>query len=356
MQSGDKVFNMIEKVFILHHTHVDFGYCGHVNTKDRECDNLVAMVDEAIELIDRSADRPEPQRFRWIHEVSWPVIEYLRRGGKNKDKLFAQIRKGYAELAALYVNPTDLFDRDTYEYSIDYACELARTNNFDLTTAMFVDVPGIAWSIPDILAARNIKYLSTGANFIMSNPLEVERPFYWEGPDGGRVLTWLADWRNNGYVEGIQYLKLHEDPADATARLLDYIKQIEQEGYRWKGLAIHLSVDNHPPIPKIMDFVAHFNAAQSKIETTLATNRDFFTFMENNHHEQFQVHRGAWPDWWACGNASAAFETACSRRSKVLLRRSKALARMLDQKIDAEQLDSVMQDLLLYDEHTYGWS
>ncbi|HUU94157.1 MAG TPA: hypothetical protein VM487_00325, partial [Phycisphaerae bacterium] len=187
---------MIRKVFLLHHTHVAIGYTGD---RGQVCDDLVAMVGRCTDLIEQHRHRPESERFRWIHEVSWPVLEYLRRGGPNRDRLFEHMRAGLAELTAFFVNPTDLFDRDTFCWSIDRAVDLARKEALPLETAMFSDCPGIAWSVPDILAARGIRYLSAAPDFIMSMPLAVERPFYWEGPRGGRVLVWFTDWRNCWY-------------------------------------------------------------------------------------------------------------------------------------------------------------
>ena len=341
---------MIEKIFILHHTHVDIGYTGD---REKVCNDLVGMVERTMELVEASAERPEGERFRWIHEVSWPVLEYVRRGGARREDLFEQIRGGSVELTALYVNPTDLFDRNSFEVSVEYACQLARRNSLPLTTAMFCDCPGIAWSIVDILTQRGVQYLSTAPNVIMSCPLEVERPFYWEGPEGGRILTWFADWRNGWYSEGLS-LKLHEDPEDATGRLLDYVAQLNEEGYRWKGLAIHVALDNGPPLPQLTEFVAHFNANQPDIQASMATNRSFFEFMEAHHSSEFAVHRGAWPDWWSDGIAAAAYETACSRKAKASLRRSSALAQQLGTDSHPELFHQVMEDMLMFDEHTWG--
>jgi len=38
---------MIEHVFLLPHTHVDFGY---TDNRDKVCDNLVGMIDEVTDL------------------------------------------------------------------------------------------------------------------------------------------------------------------------------------------------------------------------------------------------------------------------------------------------------------------
>jgi hypothetical protein len=342
---------MIRDIFILHHTHVDLGY---TDSREKVFGDQVDMVDEATDLVNASAQRPEPERFRWIHEVSWPVFEYLRRGGTRREEMFAQIRAGSVELGAFYVNPTELFDRDEFERSLDYSCRLARDEGLPLTTAMFCDCPGIAWSVPDLLAARGIRYLSTAPNIIMSRPLEIERPFYWEGPKGGRVLTWFTDWRRGAYGEGLDLMRLEDAPSVGVERLLGYLRDLENEGYRWRGLALHLAQDNYRARPAVMDFVARFNAAQDKVTARLATNRDFFEFMEKQHGGEFAVHRAAWPDWWGNGSASAAYESACSRRTKTSLRRTLALGRMLGREPDATRVDPIVESMLLFDEHTWG--
>ncbi|MBI4026757.1 MAG: hypothetical protein HY360_17370 [Verrucomicrobia bacterium] len=340
----------IRRIYILHHTHVDLGYTAERNDVYRD---QVEMVGQAMELVERGRKRPSVERFRWIHEVSWPVLEYLRRKGKPPRRFFEQMRDGLVELTGFYLNPTDLFDEESFRRSLDYACRLARRHKIPLTTAMFSDCPGIAWSVVDLMAERGLRYLSSAPNFVMSRPLEIERPFWWEGPRGGRVLTWFSDWRYSWYAEGL-ILKLTGDPANATSALLDYVSRLEREGYRWKGLAIHLAMDNQPPALQLCEFVRHFNSHQAGIEAQLAINRDFFSYMEREHGREFPVHRGAWPDWWANGHASAAFETACSRRAKSVLRRCWGLRDRLKKNIGNELEDGAWENLLLFDEHTWG--
>jgi len=341
---------MIEKIFLLHHTHVDLGY---TDDRDKVDADLIAMVDGVTDLVAASPAAPEEGRFRWIHELSWPVLEYLRRGGARREELFNQIRAGDVELTALHMHPTDLMDREVLEVSIDYACQLAAAENLPLTTAMFSDCPGIAWSVVDLLSQRGVRHLSAAPNVIMSMPLQVERPFYWEGPAGGRVLTWFTDWRRSWYAEGL-VMGLHKDLAVGMDNLLGYVRQLEAEGYRWRGLAIHAAMDNRFPRPELAEFVRHFNGAGTGVQIAMATNRDFFQYMESEHGGEFAVHRGGWPDWWASGNGSAAYEVACSRRAKASLRRSRALAAQLGAELDGEVAAGALADLLMFDEHTWG--
>jgi hypothetical protein len=345
---------MIEKIFILHHTHVDFGY---TDSREKVNGDFRQMIDRAIDLVDQSSNRCNAEQFRWVHEVSWPVLDYLRnRPMQQKERLFEQIRRGRQELTAFYVNPTDLFDYESFRISINYACDLAKEHQLPLTTAMFSDCPGLPWSVVDLLGECGVKYLSAAPDFIMSFPLDVERPFYWEGPNGHRLLTWFTEWRNFWYAEGLFALKLNEEPVGSATRLNDYIKQIEGEGYRWKGLAIHVGMDNEGCRPELMDFVAHYNATNSGREVCMATNTEFFEYMEKHHAAEFPVYKAAWPDWWANGNGSEAYETSCSRKAKASLKRSEFLAKQLEQTIDPNLLRDIREDIFQYDEHTFGHS
>ncbi len=82
---------VIERIFILHHTHVDFGY---TDAREKVCADLVSMAEKAAEIIEQSKDRPAPERFRWIHETAWPMLEYLRTDGKRKKRFFSRCGRG----------------------------------------------------------------------------------------------------------------------------------------------------------------------------------------------------------------------------------------------------------------------
>ena len=81
-------------------------------------------------------------------------------------------------------------------------------NSYNITSelAMMNDVPGHPTSLPSVLAGSGAKYMVTGANtFIMPAtalaPGKV--PFYWEGPDGSKVLLWISQGNRGAYVEAV---------------------------------------------------------------------------------------------------------------------------------------------------------
>ena len=56
---------MIEKIFLIHHTHVDLGF---TDDRDKVLTSLVSMIDRVSDLVDSSAARPTSERFRWANE------------------------------------------------------------------------------------------------------------------------------------------------------------------------------------------------------------------------------------------------------------------------------------------------
>ena len=86
------------------------------------------------------------------------------------------------------------------------------------------DVPGFAWYIPQALRASGIKRLVLGTNLQFdagrrSQP-QIDHLFYWAGPDGSSVLTWVSP---ESYLEGSFYWELHNpetflEPASRSSR------------------------------------------------------------------------------------------------------------------------------------------
>src|SRR5207253_8139322 len=74
--------------------------------------------------------------------------------------------------------------------------------------AQLTDVPGQTLTFPTVLAASGVRYLATGPNPERAVPLlsaadgaaaglagdwpVYPQAYWWEGPDGGRVLHWRA--------------------------------------------------------------------------------------------------------------------------------------------------------------------
>ena len=68
---------------------------------------------------------------------------------------------------------------------------------------MFLPSPG---RTPTVLAAAGLKYFTSGSNpdrgpiVVLSN-LEKQSPYWWEGPDGEKVLMWYSN--SYGHVSAV---------------------------------------------------------------------------------------------------------------------------------------------------------
>ena len=69
------------------------------------------------------------------------------------------------------------------------------------------DVTGFSWAAPQILNQAGVRYFTTGINETRSRaPLRRPNPFYWQSPDGSKVLHWNGEH----YLFANYELLLHE--------------------------------------------------------------------------------------------------------------------------------------------------
>ncbi len=337
----------IGEIHILHHTHVDVGY---TDLQPAIYEKQVEFIGLALDYCRATDDYPDDARFRWIHEFSWPVRRFLQERPDRAEELAARLREGRMELCGLYLDPTELYDLRSFRESLRPALELAGKQGFGLTTAMTSDIPGQGWGLVDLLAEHNIPYLSVSPNSMVSKPLLVERPFYWIGPRGGRVLVWLTDWRNGWYGEG-HSLGFPRGLEAVRTNLLPYVDLLAGEGYPWRVLALHMAADNYPAFAGLPDLVRSWNEDSALPRLRISTNRAFFERMIEWHGKDFPAHRAAWPDWWSEGLGSAAYESALSRETHCRLERIEKLQEATGRRQD---LWPIFEDLLFFDEHTWG--
>ena len=117
------------------------------------------------------------------------------------------IRSGRIDLSAVWGSMHSEFTgaEELNRLVYDFA-SLARTYSIKSQIALMDDVPGEPFSIPSVLACSGLRYLLIGANQFTGGGTSLSPgnvPFYWEGPDGKRVLTWVSQSSRGGYTEGI---------------------------------------------------------------------------------------------------------------------------------------------------------
>src|SRR5260221_7019237 len=74
---------------------------------------------------------------------------------------------------------------------------LAKRYSLPIGAAHITDVPSYSWSYASVLHDAGVKYFAAASNswrapVILQGRWNEKSPFYWEGPDGGRVLMWYS--------------------------------------------------------------------------------------------------------------------------------------------------------------------
>ncbi len=346
------------EIYIVQHTHTDIGYT-HLQTEIFERHGK--YIREALELCKKTDDYPAGSKFKWVCETFLTVEKFLETATQEEiDEFVRRINEGRVEVAAHYLNGTDLECAEELVRKTYFAMQAADKYGFQVTTAMNDDINGLSWATPSVLARCGVKYLSMGVNYTRSIPV-LERPnaFWWEGPDGSKILVWNAEHYMFGNFTG-----LHDRLELVEEKLPPYLAELEKKGYPFNILGFKMSgfiTDNSPPNLKPCDIVREWNVKYAYPRLILATSREWFQRLEKEHAKEIPRYKLAWPDWWADGHASSAFETMLTRETHEVLftaERFSALGKILDPSFPypADRFRQTLKKVMLYDEHTWGAS
>jgi alpha-mannosidase len=341
----------INTVYLISHTHTDIGYTDHQDTVFRQ---HVKFIDQAIELCEATADYPEAARYRWTCEVAAIVEHYLQESpARQVDRFLALHRQGRIAVAAMAYHWTPMLSPANMLRSLYPAMRLRRQYGLRVTSAMQCDVDGAGWLWADLLPAAGITGLTMSINMHRgARPQPDLSPFWWEGPGGGRLLTY------NGphYIYGIFRYGLGDFAA--VERLLPAaVERLEQHpDYSYDFVYAQVThparVDNGPPYEPLSDFVRRWNESDRSPRMQFVTVDDFLAILHERYGSHLPTWRGDWADWWADGVASSAYETALNRSTEALLPALDLLAAQTEPQDDL--IEEAYRLVSLYDEHTWG--
>ncbi len=347
-------------VYLFHHSHTDIGY---TELQTRVAQNHVEYLDSVIDYCRQTDAYPDDAKFRWNIEISWALQNFIRTRPEADVRALADlIRAGRVELSGLYLNQSDGFSHEEIIRSVDLAKQYSGTYGFDVRAAMNNDVTGFSWALPQVFGQAGIRYFATGINETRSRaPLRRPNAFWWESPDGSRILHWNGEH----YLFANYELLLHEPVAKSAPKVGDYLAKLEARGdYPYDIIAFNIgawTTDNCPPGRGLSDLVKEWNERYVSPRLRLATMSEFFERLEKDHGTSLPVHKLGWPDYWTDGVASTAFETGLNRMTHsdlVSAEKISALAAKLDLakafRFPEARIREAHELAMLYDEHTWG--
>jgi hypothetical protein len=318
------------------------------------------------------------REFHFTAECALQVLSYLEnRSAEAGDALVQAIRDGKIAWQALFANMlTGILDHETFARLVWPAGKLARERGLTFLSAQITDVPGQTLTFPTLLAASGVKYLASGPNPERAVPLlpasgaaegtVYPQLYYWEGPDGSRVLHWRAHHYGDGTRFGFDV-----GPDEMGHRLSDWLLNqpafLAQNwpydtallyGADWQDNALM----KETIVANVQEFARRFTFPR------IVTGRaeDFFRDVERRYGTKIPVRRGDTGLYWEDGAASTAAELAAFRSAQLVARAAEIVA-LWDDRIEprdddatkrrrsrADARTAMWRDLLLFGEHTWG--
>lgn len=348
----------IEKVYFFTHTHTDIGY---THPQEEVAEQQAANLALALEYCWLTEERPPESRFAWTIETGWTLLQFWDRADDSERELLARYcREGRVQITGSYFHLTQLVPPELLLRSLHPTLDIARQCGVEIDTAMSSDINGVNWAAAHLYPQVGIRYLITAVNPTRGgSPLPEERPggFWWESPAGDRLFV----WNNEHYMHGVELLDFPEAPSfDA---LMDYMRSLEERGYPYDTILLPLQgyhIDNAMPNLAVCDMVEEFNRRAGGPLCRLVTVGVALRDMAERYGTAVPIRRSAWPDWWDDGIASSAFETGLVRyahENMTTAEKAASLACALGAGWPFRQgeIERLRDNLLLYDEHTWGW-
>ncbi len=179
-------------IYVVFKTHFDIGYTELAKEAiERYGRDMLADVAETCEA---TQNHVKEHRYIWTMP-SWPLIQSLSTENADKkviEKAKALISDGQIAWHALpFTTHTEFCGLEEFIRGLYFSETLSGEYGMAPISAKMTDVPGHTWILPSILFKAGVRFLHLGCNPGCMPP-DVPRLFYWEGPDGNKVLTFYS--------------------------------------------------------------------------------------------------------------------------------------------------------------------
>lgn len=188
-QQKESAYPDLKEVIVVYKTHFDIGYSDlarNVVHKYR-----TEMLDHALDNIEKNSKRPKAEQFVWTIP-GWPMEQILWEGQdpSRKREIENAFRKGNLTIHAMpYTTHTETLELEELVRGMGFSTSLAKKYGQELPrSAKMTDVPSHTWFMSTLLKNAGVDFFHFGCNLTNQMP-EVPGLFWWEGPDGSRLLT-----------------------------------------------------------------------------------------------------------------------------------------------------------------------
>ncbi len=230
----------VREVIIVFKTHFDIGYTDMASNVVQRY--RTTMIDQALQVAEQNRSLPPEQQFAWTIP-GWPMKKILEDGPgqtpQRRQNVLRSFHEGRFVVHALpFTTHTELLEIEDLVRGLGFSSRLSRENGKSLPRdAKMTDVPSHSWILPTLLKAAGVDFLHLGCNPASSSPA-IPSLFWWEGPDGSRLLTMYSagsygagpipppDWPHETWLAMVMTGDNHGPPRpEEVTRVLEEVKQ-----------------------------------------------------------------------------------------------------------------------------------
>ena len=271
----------------------------------------------------------------------------IRTGKMGMPAQYCNLLTGYASLETLY--------RSLYNSKA-----LSRQFGLPFEYANITDVPTYSGSYPSVLADSGVKYWVAASNnyrapLLFREHWNEKSPFWWEGPDGKKVLFWNS-W---AYLQVQTLFGLPPTLPAVRESLPIFLQAYSKPSYKPDVALIYgTQVENTDLFPSTASFATDWNQTYAYPKLKYATFPDFFRYIESHYAADIPTFKGAGGAYWEDGIASDAYFAAEDRRNQNRALSTEILA-SVTHSIDANLnppvglLKDIWTNIILFAEHTW---
>ena len=329
----------VRQVIVVFKTHFDIGFTDMASNVVQRY--RTSMIDQALQVVDQNRDLPPSQQFVWTIP-GWPLHKILEdwpgQRPERQQRVAQAFKEGRFVVHALpFSTHTELLEAEDLVRGLGYSSRLTRGLGLELPRdAKMTDVPEHTWMLATLLHHAGVDFMVIGCNG-RSGPLRVPPLFWWEGPDGSRVLTMYST------KYGTQLMPPKDWPYHTWLALLN-------------------TGDNHgPPKPEeVKQLLGQAAKELPGVEVRIGRMSDFADAVLAEK-PALPVVRGDAPDTWIHGPMSDPAGARIARNTRPLITLTESLntqlrAWGLEVPAATPAVTAAYEQSLLYGEHTWGGS
>jgi len=325
----------VTDIVIVFKMHFDIGYTNWAESVLQEYSN--EMLEKTLQSIDETSSLPQKEQFKWTIP-SWPLKYMLEHSyGKNKTRLESAIKNGRIIPHALpLIYEVDASDEESLVRGLNYNADINRKFGLPLSReAKLTDVPSYSRVLPTVLKNAGIDILHLGCNPGSAAP-DVPQLFWWQGPDGSKLLTFYwAEYYGSGVLP--------------------------PKNWKHKTWMAMIFTHENSGAPTSEDVAKVLKEAKEKMPNArikIGRISDFYDLLMKEDPD-LPVITGDMPDTWIHGYMSMPRETKLSKRLQRETYNTEILNTQMNQWLGTHNsidryIDEAVENMILYDEHTFG--